>query len=523
MAIVLIVTMTGASNMSSSSTSTDNDDEDFRRNTTTLTESQTSNGRPMIPRAEKPAEPVLPSPSKKTVRQLYTEDENNHKGWLLMMCLGLKSEDGSRDLGDVEQEPWSLLKKKQIGNFKVKKPKMLAEVNRRCAISGKKEQPNNWNVTRLKKWLTDHPIETEEDVKFLQRTENSLHDATKNVTTQQGGEGEKKSKQQPFEHRDFLRLFAAACTDRVRKSLKLAGKVMDRQRLDARNRTDAPDNFYEELHATYHDDMFLAEIPSIPNLHEDFLVEDLILASEVTPCSVEYIKSKWTFCKSKLSTLVARYEKSGAGEGQIHHDVEELAQADADEEDVESNEAEASTDQPEKMPSQKAWGSDLLGHYLQAGEEKATYVHESKGEKPYLLYLWHLADQYQILDHVVSQISDNVAATGDAVKTDTSKVQRKRKSDDEEEVSNVRQAVIAGNVALIEIGYQQCFENLRSMKKELKENSMALMKEQAVTGPERNEVAIIFWRAQVEDNEREIRRLNKRLADLDKTKPQPKQ
>ncbi|CAB9525218.1 hypothetical protein SEMRO_1646_G288290.1 [Seminavis robusta] len=233
---------------------------------------------------------------------------------------------------------------------------MVAEVNRHCVISGKKEQPNNWNVSRLKKWLTDNPIVKEEDVKFLQSEENAIHAAARSMVQQQGsgtGDGEKKSKQQPFEHRDFLRMFAAACTDKVKKALKLAGTVMDRQRLDVRNRHDAPDNFYEELHSVYHDDVFAAEIPSMPDLHEDFLVEDLILASEVTPCSVEYIKSKWTFRKSKLSSLVARYEKSGAGEGQIHHDVEELLQDEEDESSSHDDEGEASGKEPEKMPSKK--------------------------------------------------------------------------------------------------------------------------------------------------------------------------
>ncbi|CAB9524075.1 unknown protein [Seminavis robusta] len=512
---------------SSSRTDTDNEDnDDFRRST--LAEPPRNTGRPMVPRAASQVEPVLPSPSNKTVRQLYTEDENNHKGWLLMMCLGLKSADGSRDLGDVDCEPWSLLKKKQVGNLKTKKPKIVAEVNRRCqiplvSVGEKREQPNNWTVSRLKQWLIDHPIEKEEDVRFLQHAEMAIFEATKNMISQQG-ESEKKSKQQAFEHRDFLRMFAAACNDRVKKSLKLAGTVKDRQRLDARNRNDAPDNFFEELHAVYHDDVFLAEIPSMPNLHEDFIVEDLILASEVTHCSVEYIKSKWTFCKSKLSTLIARFEKSGAGEGQIHEKAAEYAEAasqEASEEEEEPDSDSSSEEQQKKMPGKKVWGSDLLGTFLQAGDDKATFVHESKGEKSYLLYLWHLADQYQILDHVVSQVSMDVAATGDAVKTDTSKVQkpRKRKSEDEEEVSNVRQAVIAGNVALVEIGYQQCFENLRSMKKELKENSMALMQENAKVGDQRNEIAIIFWKAQVEDNEREIRRLERRLSHLEESKP----
>ena len=49
---------------------------------------------------------------------------------------------------------------------------------------------------------------------------------------------------------------------------------------------------------------------------------------------------------------------------------------------------------------------------LAAGDKRSEFLHDHLGKKPHLLYLWQVADEHQILSHVVSKMDPKVAASG---------------------------------------------------------------------------------------------------------------
>ncbi|CAB9502965.1 hypothetical protein (Partial), partial [Seminavis robusta] len=65
-----------------------------------------------------------------TAREVYLESCND-KAILFCLCIGLKSEDGERKLGDLTEDPYSRIKKKNQNKLKVQNAVLAKEVVRR--------------------------------------------------------------------------------------------------------------------------------------------------------------------------------------------------------------------------------------------------------------------------------------------------------------------------------------------------------------------------------------------------------
>ncbi len=64
----------------------------------------------------------------------------------------------------------------------------------------------------------------------------------------------------------------------------------------------------------------MPETKSMPALHMDFALSDLILHSKVahmTPATAEKVEDKWSLMVLAMNRCIANWQKSGQGEGGI--------------------------------------------------------------------------------------------------------------------------------------------------------------------------------------------------------------
>ena len=110
-------------------------------------------------------------------KELY-EQSNGAKVLLMSMVIGLRSEGGKRNLGDMTLEPYA--SSTQKSNFSPKKNDLVNEIDRRYATNPnsfpKKSRPVNWTKTLLMECLTEHPITLNEDITYLREEEQKFID-----------------------------------------------------------------------------------------------------------------------------------------------------------------------------------------------------------------------------------------------------------------------------------------------------------------------------------------------------------
>eukprot|EP00797_Seminavis_robusta_P029998 Sro616_g175940.1 n/a (370) ;mRNA; r:22705-23814 len=316
---------------------------------------------------------------------------------------------------------------------------MADEVIRRFHDLGLKKipKPKNWKAQALKKWLIDNPIADETDIAWLMKQEEALFNAVKNQMNESDKqkEADAKTTNSPWKKKDdYLRMYIAAMHDKVRTALLKSGFTLTRMELDARNNEARPDLFFAALTDLYNDDDFIAKVEALPDLHEDFQLEYEINTLDVpAPASEDHIKRKWNDCKAKLAKIVSRFERSGTGDGHMAEQDNELAEGETE---------------------------------LRSGQ-RSSYIHDHLGEQPHLLYLWHLADKYDVLNHVIVRLSEDVAATGDEVATDTAKTQRKRKGNSAGEDDSATEFRRDISMAQKEQAYQTMVESYQRANEKL--------------------------------------------------------
>ncbi|CAB9498465.1 hypothetical protein SEMRO_39_G023950.1 [Seminavis robusta] len=360
-----------------------------------------------VPRRQdfQPAEPPdttmkLPATFQTAKELLSACKQDQKKALMLCMCLGIMSEDGTRWLGDLTVEPYSKLSTSKLAKLSRTKPMMSAEVTRRAIerkVTKAFPRPKNWRNETLEKHLKTNPIVTESDVTFLRSQENAFFHACENMIVECAEQQAAEAKQSSYRWNDsdprtFYRMYLAAEDDQVKSAMVEDGKCLTKAKLDGRHSEDVPVTFFAALADKWNSD-WVAKTPVLPTLHEGFENEISIGPEDVQqPVTTEYITKKWKNDKMLLARLVSRYEGSGHGFGQID-------------------------------------GRLIFGHMteeaLQADDRK-DYLWEQFSEKPRHLLLWHLSDQFGILNHVITRMSKATSATGEDVDTTTAKTKKPR-------------------------------------------------------------------------------------------------
>ncbi|CAB9518959.1 unknown protein [Seminavis robusta] len=430
----------------------------------------------------------------KTARELYLESGNDKASMLFCLCIGLESEDGGRKLGDLSEEPYSQMKKKNQNKLKVQNAVLAKEVVRRglqLGLTGKdKVRPSNWKQDRLMKWLSEHPIKDASCISFLQQNELAYFTATQNhlaetATRKDNEESPAGTGENALWRNKILpnlRMIVAAHHDDVRKYLLEEGSVLDRHELDARNREDRPMTFWEALAKKYNDDFWVATVEALLDLHSDFIIEQDIFSTDCPgngKVAADFIKKQWNQAKLKCNKIVNAWERSGNGYGQIDHEPE---------------------DDGEEEKSEPARQFEHLSEErLLAGDNRAEFCIERLGHKSFHLYLWHLADKHGNLCCVVTRLGDEIAGSGDQVATNTTETKTRRGKDDPE-LKQLRRSL--GN-SQVELSYQAVIENLTNANKEL--TLSRIQKVKASSEEERD-----IWQESIVEQEEIVKGLKRR-------------
>ncbi|CAB9528478.1 hypothetical protein SEMRO_2235_G320200.1 [Seminavis robusta] len=457
-----------------------------------------------------PPEPPPASPATfKTAKETLSAcKQDQKKALMLCMCLGIMSEDGTRWLGDLTVEPYCKLSTSKLGKLSRTKPMMSAEVTRRAIernVTKAFPRPKNWRNETLEKHLKVNPIVTQEDITFLRSQENALFHACENMIVESAQQEAAEAKQSAYRWNDsdprpFYRMYLAAEDDQVKAAMVEDGKCLSKAKLDGRNSEDVPITFFAALTDKWNSD-WVARTPVLPNLHGDFEEEIVIGPDDVKQAATtEYITKKWKNDKMLLARLVSRYEGSGHGFGMID-------------------------------------GRPVFGHMteeaLQADDRK-DYLWEQFSEKPRHLLLWHLSDQFGILNHVITRMSQATSATGEDVATSTSKTKKQRtkqkqkqkkkakrkKTSDESSSDSDQDAASKFRSSLAESqqeqAYQSAMENLQTATTRLTNDRLDLMRHKR-HNPDDDESELLLAE-QVRLQTDIVTRLHARVEALDKKK-----
>ena len=259
--------------------------------------------------------------NEQSAKKIY-ETSNGAKSLLMAMCIGLRSssKENQRSLGDLTLEPFS--SSRQTRQFIPKKAELVKEVERRCIITlNESPRAANWSNTALTEWLMTHPVECEEEVKYLQTEEAKFHDilfeANKEaVVIARNSSGHTNG--MVWNNFADMRLIHCLIVESVREAYLQRNEVLNRRQLDARNGPAATSSVEEIIANQYDDSNFGPRSTILPSLHEDFTVShDLSL--ERIPCEVspDQVKRWLDDRKAKLVLVINKWERSGNEGGGI--------------------------------------------------------------------------------------------------------------------------------------------------------------------------------------------------------------
>jgi hypothetical protein len=313
--------------------------------------------------------------------------------FLYAMTIGLKEvrdddedDDESGDapvLMDINKDPWKKMKRTDV---KAMKPELLAEVYRRCK-KGTEPKATFWTVVKLTERLMKNPILDLVDLAFVRGKVAELMQMHQAVVA---------------EHQDLfagrwvapvpqLRLIMCLIEDDIKPKFLTRNQALTRQQLDGRNSDLRDPTVYELIAARWNSDTFDPVVPA-SDVHEDFLEAtdcSHAMVDHMTPATATKVKDLISQMRSDLTRIIQRWEQSGQGDGGSLDEITTNDEIDGD--DVAIN---------------REFGA-LAGRTALALENRAGFL---KHLPPYLLILWEMADQHQILYSTLDRLDSAVGA-----------------------------------------------------------------------------------------------------------------
>jgi hypothetical protein len=197
----------------------------------------------------------------------------------------------------------------------------------------------------------------------------------------------------------YLRLFHVVVDDDIIGAYHHRNDVGDRLETDARNSSKRSATFYELAAEKYNDESFVPSTNVYLDLHNDF-AKTIQLPQSICPTATpDSIKDKLQGCRSELAIMMSNWNTSGSGDGQ-------------------------KSDKTDDEPA----GSQCN---TICGDDRRAFLH---GRKAYLLYMWQLFDDNDILAHCMSKLPEGMmASTECTAMVSVSSPQRKKHKPDNAE------------------------------------------------------------------------------------------
>ena len=349
---------------------------------------------------------------------------------LVAMSLGLRDEDGNPVLS-LDSEPWKTIPPKQI---KPSKDEYIKEVNRRwntktnggSAASAKLgPRPRAWNLPKIQEWLEEHPIDAAIDIEFV-KTELASRKAVAEAAKKDDDEDNARLGAGNWNSTACMRLIHALVDHDELKAKFLNRLNLPAGRSSVENREQLKaTNIWQLLADKWNDKNFEPETESMPAVHSDFALSDVILYIEVaglTPATAEKVEDKWGTMILEMNCCIANWQKSGQGECGID---------DADNE------------------HDREFGRlDNRNQHALASRQKFF-----TDRQLYLLYLWEMLHRHDLLGSALQRLNNSVSSANGSSGVPSVVRQNNNNDDDDSALSNKTSPPSAGgNSAIVSLG-----------------------------------------------------------------------
>jgi len=217
--------------------------------------------------------------NKTVTEKAYNELGNTIKGFVIL-CRGLKKDNGDLLIDIDSEEPWKGVGRTQI---KPSNPDLKREIDRRYALNpvGIKPRCSAWNNAERLKWLDQHPIAGEQDVSFLNEKYKEYKKILQDAMTAAAREEDALQKGWTGSL-PYLRLIHCIIDDRIKPAyLKRNDLSANRLAVENRNSVLAQSSVYSLIADLWNDNDFEPETESIADLHDDFILPQTITFEKV--------------------------------------------------------------------------------------------------------------------------------------------------------------------------------------------------------------------------------------------------
>lgn len=426
---------------------------------------------------------------------------------LVTLCLGLKKPDG-QELIDINQEPWKSEAKSQI---KPKAKDLKEEVKRRAALKDlhPMPRPNAWSVPELMEWLNNHPIQTLPDIRFLIRESERIKEMIHAAQKEEENEAAALQGADWRGNIPYLRLIHCLAEDNIKPAYLRRHNQVTRPQLDARNSESRPPTVYEMIAECWNSPAFNPST-AVSDCHFDYS-SPIDLGYPVVqvfqPATARKVEDKLTQLRASLTRIIAKWEKSGQGDGG-HFDSD-----DDEEESASRNTIDESNPQFGVLQDRPQFALDTRSAFLQ-------------GKPSYLLYFWEFVDKHGLLSTTLQKINRQVSAVDGASSVPSTmtgpssvaatKPLRKRDAGQAELVASIREAskvqITVSNSEVKAAKEMQLESRLAQLRDEKRRIRREVNDLQLSDNP--SDARMQYYMEELQELEDEIREINTKLSSL---------
>lgn len=420
--------------------------------------------------------------TKTETEKAYNALGNNVRG-LVILCRGLKKENGELLIDIAKEEPWSSQAREKIKPTNVHlKSEIIRRYNLDPLSVGKKPLCSSWTRDKVFKWLDDHPITPTEDVAFLREMcKTHKEDLEKAITATAREEALlQKNWTGPV---PMLRLIHCVIDDRIKPAyLKRNDLSGDRLGVENRNSVVAQPNVYSLIADLWNNKDFEPETESLADLHDDFIVSQKLSYDKVASLAVAdstRVVRLLSQMRVSLNRIIGNWERSGQGDGG-------------------NDEREGEN-----------FGS-LEGRSGAALHRRASFV---EAKNSYLLYYWHMLEKHQLRASTFEKLPEGVGSLDGAdsvpmssVTTITARGAQKEHADD---VALNRLSQSIDNLTK-----KTTLSELKRRLDDAQERTRAakMKKFEAEHGPEERRFMVEFFSGQVNELEEKEQELSQQIV-----------
>ena len=391
--------------------------------------------------------------------QMYIEQGRSLKA-LALLSLGLKNDDDTPTF-DLAVLPWSAAKPKTL---KMGAKELRDEVMRRNVTAENvlhAPRPAQWPVKKATDWLVSNPIVAEDEVAFIRATISHRISVADRAALQapdgsnSGGRGNASGGGNWVGKNPHLRLIHTIIDNDNIKAAYKARLHVPSGRMAVENRRTAAaiaQNVWVLVAAKWNDKEY-HPITSVKDCHSDFsnpIAIPFELISHLQPATPEKVEEKWNSMNLALKRGIQNWERSGQGDGGHTNDEDE------DDGSANSDDDESLGDDGDdrEFGSLKGRGRTALDLRRNFFDDRATY----------LLYLWDILDEHDLVKSTMQQLLDGVGA-GNGRNGVPSVINNKRNNEDDYSMASSKKS---NNKSVVETAFLE-------LKEAVKEHSNSLV------------------------------------------------